>query len=121
MVPGVNVARVDANTWAISIRGFNGIYANKQMVLVDGRSVYTPAFSGVYWDQLNSMPPEEMVGTIRRVYEGKMHVPPEVATNWRVIMRKTPSLPEKWRFFSRSRTVRGIVISQASSAFPSIR
>jgi len=53
MVPGVNVARVDANTWAISIRGFNGEYANKLLVLVDGRSVYTPAFSGVYWDQLN--------------------------------------------------------------------
>jgi len=53
MVPGVNVARVDANTWAISIRGFNGVYADKLLVLVDGRSVYTPAFSGVYWDQLN--------------------------------------------------------------------
>lgn len=52
MVPGVNVARVDANTWAVSIRGFNGIYADKLLVLIDGRSVYTPAFSGVYWDQL---------------------------------------------------------------------
>jgi len=54
MVPGVNVARVDANTWAISIRGFNGVYADKLLVLVDGCSVYTPAFSGVYWDQLNA-------------------------------------------------------------------
>ena len=48
-VPGLNVARIDANTWAVSIRGFNGRYANKLLVLVDGRSVYTPLFSGVYW------------------------------------------------------------------------
>jgi iron complex outermembrane receptor protein len=53
MAPGVNVARVDANTWAISIRGFNGIYADKLLVLVDGRSVYTPASPGVNWDQIN--------------------------------------------------------------------
>jgi iron complex outermembrane receptor protein len=51
MVPGVNVARVDANTWAISIRGFNTRYSDKVLVLIDGRSVYTPSFSGVYWDQ----------------------------------------------------------------------
>lgn len=51
MVPGVNVARVDANTWAISIRGFNSRYSDKVLVLIDGRSVYTPSFSGVYWDQ----------------------------------------------------------------------
>jgi iron complex outermembrane receptor protein len=53
MVPGIEVAQVDNNAWAISIRGFNSVYANKLLVLVDGRSVYTPAFSGVYWDQLN--------------------------------------------------------------------
>ena len=50
MVPGVQVAQIDANKWAISIRGFNGRYANKLLVLIDGRSVYTPLFSGVYWD-----------------------------------------------------------------------
>ncbi len=50
MVPGVQVARIDANKWAISIRGFNGNFANKLLVLIDGRSVYTPVFSGVYWD-----------------------------------------------------------------------
>ncbi len=49
-VPGVNVARIDANKWAISARGFNRQYSNKLLVLVDGRSVYTPQFSGVYWD-----------------------------------------------------------------------
>jgi iron complex outermembrane recepter protein len=51
MVPGVDVAQIDAHTWAISIRGFGGLYTNKVLVLIDGRSVYTPSFSGVYWDQ----------------------------------------------------------------------
>jgi len=51
LVPGVNVARVSANRWAISIRGFNAEYANKLLVQIDGRSVYNPVFSGVYWDQ----------------------------------------------------------------------
>jgi iron complex outermembrane recepter protein len=51
MVPGVDVARIDANTWAISIRGFNTRYSDKVLLLIDGRSVYTPSFSGVYWDQ----------------------------------------------------------------------
>lgn len=51
MAPGVHVARIDANTWAISIRGFTDRYGDKVLVLIDGRSVYTPSFSGVYWDQ----------------------------------------------------------------------
>lgn len=51
MVPGVEVARIDANSWAVSIRGFNNRYATKVLVMIDGRSVYTPGFSGVYWDQ----------------------------------------------------------------------
>ena len=50
MVPGVQVARIDANKWAISIRGFNGIFSNKLLVLIDGRTVYSPSFSGVFWD-----------------------------------------------------------------------
>jgi iron complex outermembrane receptor protein len=50
MVPGLNVARIDANKWAITARGFNGRFANKLLVMIDGRSVYTPLFSGVYWD-----------------------------------------------------------------------
>ena len=50
MVPGVNVAQSNANTWAISIRGFNQQFSNKLLVLIDGRSVYTPLFSGVWWD-----------------------------------------------------------------------
>ncbi len=53
MVPGVQVARIDANSWAVSVRGFNGRFANKLLVLKDGRSIYTPLFSGVYWEQQN--------------------------------------------------------------------
>jgi len=53
MAPGVNVARVDANAWAISIRGFTSRYSDKLLVLIDGRSVYSASFSGVYWDQVD--------------------------------------------------------------------
>ena len=50
MVPGLDVARIDANKWAVSARGFNGRFANKLLVLIDGRSVYEPLFSGVFWE-----------------------------------------------------------------------
>ena len=50
MVPGINVARIDSNKWAISARGFNSRLSAKLLVLIDGRSVYTPTFSGVYWE-----------------------------------------------------------------------
>ena len=54
LVPGLSVARLDGSKWAVTSRGFNGRFANKLLVLIDGRSVYTPIFSGVYWDM--SMP-----------------------------------------------------------------
>ena len=50
-VPGLDVAALNAHEWAISARGFNGITANKLLVLVDGRSVYSPLIAGVSWDQ----------------------------------------------------------------------
>ena len=50
LAPGVNVARAGAGQWAISIRGFNAQFTNKLLVLIDGRSVYTPLFAGVFWD-----------------------------------------------------------------------
>jgi len=53
MAPGVDVEQVDANAWAISIRGFNARYSNKVLVLIDGRTVYTPSVSGVFWEQLD--------------------------------------------------------------------
>jgi iron complex outermembrane receptor protein len=57
--PGLEVARQDAHTWAISSRGFNDEFANQLLVLVDGRSVYTPLFAGVYWD-VQDLPLEDI-------------------------------------------------------------
>jgi iron complex outermembrane receptor protein len=53
MVPGVDVAQINANSWAISIRGFNDRYTDKVLVMVDGRSVYNHIATGVYWDQVD--------------------------------------------------------------------
>lgn len=53
LAPGVNVAQIDANAWAISIRGLNSRYSNKVLVLLDGRAVYNNTFGGVYWDQID--------------------------------------------------------------------
>lgn len=50
LAPNLQVAQVDASQYAISARGFNSTTANKLLVLIDGRSVYTPLFSGVFWD-----------------------------------------------------------------------
>ncbi|MBL3619563.1 MAG: TonB-dependent receptor, partial [gamma proteobacterium endosymbiont of Lamellibrachia anaximandri] len=50
LAPGIQVAKMDGNKWAISSRGFNAQFANKLLVLIDGRSVYTPSYSGVYWE-----------------------------------------------------------------------
>jgi iron complex outermembrane recepter protein len=50
MVPGLDVAQITASTWAITARGFNGQFADKLLVMVDGRTVYDPSNSGVYWD-----------------------------------------------------------------------
>jgi len=59
MVPGMDVAQVDGNTWAISARGFNDNLANKLLVMIDGRSVYEPTFGGVFWD-LRDVPLEDI-------------------------------------------------------------
>lgn len=50
LVTGVQVARFDGRTWAIAARGFTISTSNKLVVLIDGRGVYTPLFSGVFWD-----------------------------------------------------------------------
>jgi iron complex outermembrane receptor protein len=52
-VPGMNVARIDNNKWAVSARGFNQRFVDKMLVKIDGRTVYNPLFSGVYWDALD--------------------------------------------------------------------
>jgi iron complex outermembrane recepter protein len=55
LVPGMDVAVGSASDWAISARGFNGVFSNKLLMLVDGRAVYNPLFSGVFWDLQQSM------------------------------------------------------------------
>ncbi len=55
MVPGMQVAKLNGSTWSLSARGFNYVFANKLLVLIDGRTVYTPLFSGVNWDVQNVM------------------------------------------------------------------
>jgi iron complex outermembrane receptor protein len=50
LADGLDVARVNSSTWAISARGFTTNPANKLLVLIDGRSVYSPLSSGTFWD-----------------------------------------------------------------------
>jgi iron complex outermembrane receptor protein len=55
LAPNLQVARADSVQYAISARGFNNAIGNKLLVLIDGRTVYTPLFSGVFWDQQEVM------------------------------------------------------------------
>jgi iron complex outermembrane receptor protein len=52
-VPGVNVAQIGGSRWAVSVRGFNGRFSNKLLVQIDGRSIYSPLFSGVFWESVD--------------------------------------------------------------------
>ncbi|QPK64652.1 TonB-dependent receptor [Methylomonas sp. LL1] len=55
LAPGIEVAKINSSAWAITARGFNGKYANKLLVLMDGRTIYTPLFSGVFWNLQDTM------------------------------------------------------------------
>ncbi len=55
MVPGVQVAQISNNKWVVTARGFGGRFSNKLQVLVDGRSLYSPLFSGVLWEDQDIM------------------------------------------------------------------
>jgi iron complex outermembrane receptor protein len=55
MVPGLHVYQIDANKWAVSARGFSSRFANKMLVMIDGRTVYSTLFSGVFWDVQDTM------------------------------------------------------------------
>jgi iron complex outermembrane receptor protein len=50
LAPGIQVARLNGDQWSVIARGTGGAYSNKLLVLIDGRSIYSPVFSGVYWD-----------------------------------------------------------------------
>lgn len=53
LASNLQVAQVNSSQWAISARGFNNVLANKLLVLIDGRTVYTPLYAGVFWDVQN--------------------------------------------------------------------
>jgi len=53
MVPGVDVAQINSNTWAVSARGFNARFSDELLVMMDGRPVYTQTFGAVFWDALD--------------------------------------------------------------------
>ena len=55
LVPGVDVSRIDASTWAVGVRGFGSRFSQSVLVLIDGRNVYTPLFAGVNWTVQNVM------------------------------------------------------------------
>jgi iron complex outermembrane receptor protein len=55
LAPNLQVARADANQYAITARGFGNVLANKLLVLLDGRTVYSPLFSGVFWESRDPM------------------------------------------------------------------
>ncbi len=55
LASNLEVAQVDSRQWAISARGFNNTTANKMLVLIDGRTVYTPLYAGVFWDAQNPL------------------------------------------------------------------
>src|SRR5882762_4857970 len=49
LAPGLEVARTDSDHWAVGVRGFGGQFSKSLLVMIDGRSVYSPLFAGVYW------------------------------------------------------------------------
>ena len=55
LAPGVTVSRIDGNSWAIGIRGFGSGLSRSMLVLIDGRSVYTPLFAGVFWEAQDTL------------------------------------------------------------------
>lgn len=55
LATNLEVAQIDSRQWAITARGFNNVFADKMLVLIDGRSVYTPLYAGVYWDVQDTM------------------------------------------------------------------
>jgi iron complex outermembrane receptor protein len=61
LVPGVHVAQMNTDRWAVGVRGFNGLLSNKHLVLVDGRPVTSPVITGVQWD--NIVP----IGLVKRI------------------------------------------------------
>ena len=81
LVPGVEVARIDANQWSVGIRGFGTRLSRSMLVLIDGRTVYTPLFAGTYWEVQDTLLPRH------RSYRGH----PRAGRHYRGRTRSTAS------------------------------
>ncbi len=53
MAPGLSVARIDSNKWSVTSRGYSGRFADDLLVMIDGRTVYSPLFAGTFWETLD--------------------------------------------------------------------
>jgi iron complex outermembrane receptor protein len=53
LVPGMEVAQINSSMWDVGIRGFDERFSNKMLVMIDGRSLYSPIFGGIYWDSID--------------------------------------------------------------------
>jgi len=73
LAPGVEVARIDGNNWSIGIRGFGSDLARSVLVLIDGRTVYTPLFAGTNWDVQNTNMSEHFRPTRHPLTPQAMH------------------------------------------------
>lgn len=55
LAPGIQVARIDSNKWAVGVRGFASRLSRSLLVMIDGRTVYTPLFAGTYWEAQDTL------------------------------------------------------------------
>jgi iron complex outermembrane recepter protein len=55
LIPGVNVGRLDSNMYAVDTRGINKRFSEELLVMIDGRTLYTPLFNGVIWSNVDTL------------------------------------------------------------------
>ena len=95
IVPGLDVAQINANTWAISARGFNHQFSDKLLVLIDGRTVLTMIYAGVFWDtQAVPLEDTDRIEAIRGP-DATMWGPNAVNCMINIITKRPPDLSAK--------------------------
>jgi iron complex outermembrane receptor protein len=68
LVPGLFITQASSSSWSVGVRGFNSVFSNKMLVMIDGRSLFSPLFSGVFWEQIDLYIPDiERIEVIRGV------------------------------------------------------